>query len=140
MAVANTQILKTDLIQICQSGNSKTNTIFSIKERKAKLIAEKKRREKRIRFLIKSLFVLITIGIFLCLAAIFIKPSQAQHYSSSYTIKGELQGNCVVLEDGNVHEVDVRQANYTSEIRNVHCLMDDNGTPEKDDDKIMNMY
>lgn len=131
---------KTDLIKLCQIKNNHAEKLMissRINQRKAKLLAEKKRRQNEI----VSLCVLIAVGILLCLFLIFGKTnvSACTQMNQNYTITGELQGNCVVLENGEVREVE--ETNYTSESITVHCLMDDNGTPkDKTDDKVINTY
>ena len=61
-----------------------------------------------------------------------------EHYT--YSMQGELQGNCVVLSDGNCHEVDETDANYTSEPKKVEVVLDNNGTEDKTDDIILNIF
>lgn len=136
----NTAIPKTDLVQLCQDRYTYTeylNRLQYIEQRKAMLQIEKKQRHNAI----VSLCVGITVGILLCgfLALENVNAFQSQPMNQSYTMTGVLQGNCVVLEDGNVHEVE--ETNYTSEGIRVHCLMDDNGTTDdKTDDKVINTY
>ena len=62
-----------------------------------------------------------------------------EYDGSVYFMRGELQGNHVVLEDGNIHEVDKADANYTSEAMQVTVTLNDNGTEDVDDDIIINI-
>ena len=62
-----------------------------------------------------------------------------EYDGSVYFMRGELQGNHVVLEDGNIHEVDKADANYTSEPMQVTVTLNDNGTEDVDDDIIVNI-
>ena len=59
--------------------------------------------------------------------------------SSIYAMQGELQGNHVVLEDGNAHEVSKEYANYTSESKQVTVVLNDNGTEDVTDDIIIDI-
>ena len=107
---------------------------------KRKRIAKKKRKAK-----IKEIIVLTLLWTLLGLAlvckwsGVIISNANAKdHYV--YSMKGELQGNCVVLENKLCHEVDETYANYTSKAKSVTVVLDNNGTEEKEDDKILNIY
>lgn len=62
-----------------------------------------------------------------------------EYDGSVYFMRGELQGNHVVLEDGNIHEVDKSNANYSSEPIYVTVTLNDNGTEDVTDDIVINI-
>ena len=81
--------------------------------------------------------IILILGISVGLSVVSAKGSSRQ--SSIYTMQGELQGNHIVLSDGNAHEVGKEYANYTSEPKQVTVTLNDNGTEEVTDDIILDI-
>lgn len=126
--------IKTDLIQIVNSKHivEKYNANNSIRERK---------RKAKIKQKIKELIVFLVFCIVLFIVFVFAFTSKATAQAPCvYSMRGELQGNAVVLEDGNIHEVDEVYANYSSQAWNVTVVLNDNGTDDPTDDVVLNIY
>ena len=137
----NTQqkFIKTDLIKLV---NKRTN--IRVRNANAKNYIDecelkKQRRKEKIynileRIGLSSMYILLIV----LFVVKFANGNANENYT--YSMQGNLQGNCVVLEDGNVHKVSKEFANYTSESMTVTVVLDNNGTEDRTDDKIINIY
>lgn len=133
--------IKLDFVRMCQ----KRNAIYKREERAMEYCEEVRRQREHKKGMIANA---ICVGIILVCFVIMIinannhrteSDTQWKPQSSTYIMHGELQGNHVVLEDGNVHEVDKTNANYTREPMQVTVTLNDNGTDEVDDDIILDI-
>lgn len=138
----NTQqkFIKTDLIKLV---NERTN--IRVRNANAKNYIDKcelkkqKRKEKIYDILEKiGLSSMYIILIVLFVIKFVNGNANGEHYT--YSMQGSLQGNCVVLEDGTPKEVPQKFANYTSEPLTVTVVLDNNGTEDKSDDIVFDVY
>lgn len=138
--------IKLDFIRMCQERNERFKREEKAKEYIEEVNRRREQRFEKIRTVVcTSMFVVTAIIIVLIMLAIPSENTQSEQKLESiediegriYFMQGELQGNHVVLEDGNVHEVD--NANYTSEPMQVTVSLNDNGTEETKDDVVINI-
>ena len=131
--------LKLDFIRMCQERNERFKREEKAREYCAKVSRRKEKKRQAMENIITNVvcIVIIVVGLSLGLSLVNVKGSAKQ--SSIYTMQGELQGNHVVLSDGNAHEVSKEYANYTSEPRKVTVVLNDNGTEEVTDDIILDI-
>ena len=131
------ETIKTDLIEMINRKHmDMLNENSSIRERKRK--AERK---AKIMQKVKETIALLVFGTVLFAMIILALKSKANaQVPCVYSMRGELQGNAVVLEDGNIHEVDEMYKNYSSQAWDVTVVLNDNGTDDPTDDKILNIY
>ena len=129
--------IKLEFVKMCQERNA-----LHKREERAREYCEQvqRRRNKRITKICKTIETVAIVLTFVIVAFVIIKGRvAAETQGNTYTIQGELQGNHVVLSDGNVHEVDKANANYSSEPKQVTVTLNDNGTEDVDDDIILNI-
>ena len=131
--------IKLDFVKLCQEKNARHK-----REEKAKEYSElvKRSREQRKRKIFKAMETVVIVLTFVIVAAIVIQDKsnvEAETQGNTYTMQGELQGNHVVLEDGNCHEVSKEYANYTSKTKEVTVTLNDNGTEEVKDDVVVDI-
>ncbi len=121
-----TKEIKVDLIRLCQEKNA--------------IAEEKRQREQKMESVANAICIgIILVFIVMMLVNANHRKMESETQGNTYTMGGELQGNCVVLEDGNIHEVDKKYANYTSESRKVIVILNDNGTEDVTDDIILDI-
>ena len=136
--------IKTDF---CKAINERRN--LAVREEKAnKYIAKckqrkraKAKRKERIKetIVLTLLYTILGLALVCKLSGVVISNANENTEQHTYSMQGELQGNCVVLEDGNCHEVDNTYANYTSEAKTVTVVLNNNGTENAEDDTIVNI-
>lgn len=131
--------LKLEFIKMCQEKNA----LHKREERAREYCRQvQRRRDKRVEKICKAIETIALVLTVVIIAAIVIKGKgnvEAETKSNVYIMQGELQGNHVVLSNGNVHEVDKSDANYTSEPMQVTVRLNDNGTANLDDDIILDI-
>ena len=129
-----TKEIKLDFLMMCR----RRAEIYKREERAREYISQcrKREREKYERISV-VVIALLVVAFLIGIATIPNTDAEAMETQDNlYTMRGELQGNHVVLEDGNVHKVDKTEANYTSETRKVIVILNDKGTEEVTDDII----
>lgn len=131
------ETIKTDLIEMINRKHmDMLNENNSIKERKRK--AERK---AKIMQKVKETIALLVFGTVLFAMIILALKSKANaHVSCVYSMRGELQGNCVVLENGIPLEAPEEYANYSSQAWDVTVVLNDKGTDNPKDDEILKIY
>lgn len=138
--------IKTDFIKAVNERNSFVTWEAKKKAYSDRRLLNRKAKQKRKARIEKIKVVIFTIlftiiGLLLvygCSGIIISNANEIDQYV--YSMQGELQGNCVVLEDGHCHEVDRTYANYTSKAKSVTVVLDNNGTEDVEDDIILNIY
>lgn len=129
--------LKLEFVRMCQEKNA----LHKREERAREYCRQiQRRRDKRVEKICKAIETIAIVLTFVIVAAIVIKGKgnvEAETKSNVYTMQGELQGNCVVLSDGNVHEVD--RAYKSCESMSVMVRLNDNGTEDVTDDIILDI-
>lgn len=133
-----TKEIKLEFVKMVQERNA----MYKREERAREYCKEVNRRreqkfEKIREIVTTSAFVITAILVMILIISIPSKTTQTK--GDTYVMTGELQGNHVVLEDGNIHEVDKSDANYTNEAMQVTVTLNDNGTENIDDDIIIDI-
>lgn len=131
-------MLKTFPIEKWKQKNKKSILRKDI-EREDKIISLKGKRRGEIKEVILLTIVFIIMGI-----AIIIRSSSniignVNDDFYTYSMRGELQGNHVVLENGKPVEVPEEYANYTSEAKEVTVVLNNNGTEDSEDDTVLDI-
>ena len=137
-----TKEIKLDFLMMCR----RRAEIYKREEKAREYISQcrKKEREKykiisEVIIGVAAIMLVVCMAIKVSNAEASEKRSEPQVKTQTYTMQGELQGNHVVLEDGNIHEVGKEYANYTSEAMQVTVRLNDNGTANLDDDIILDI-
>lgn len=135
--------LQLNFIKIVQEKHQTYTKEQRAREYCEKVIRRKEQKFEKIREIVTTSAFIITafLLLFLLFSISNIKSSSTKirDNSKTYTMQGELQGNHVVLSDGNMHEVDKANANYTSEPMQVTVTLNDNGTEDMLDDVIIDI-
>lgn len=135
--------LQLNFIKIVQEKHQTYTKEQRAREYCEKVIRRKEQKFEKIREIVTTSAFIITafLLLFLLFSISNIKSSSTKirDNSKTYTMQGELQGNHVVLSDGNMHEVDKANANYTSEPMQVTITLNDNGTEDMLDDVIIDI-
>ena len=131
--------IKLDFIRMCQERNEIYKREDKAREYCAKVSRRKEKKRQAMENIITNVVCIVIIVVGLSLGLSFVNAKGSEKQSSIYTMQGELQGNHVVLSDGNAHEVDKEYANYTSEPMQVTVTLNDNGTEDAEDDIILDI-
>lgn len=107
---------------------------------KRKRIAKAKRKAKIKENIVLGILYLALIGAIVIKFSDITSNANANTEHSTYTMQGELQGKHVVFSYEMEHEVSEEYANYTSEPIDVTIVLDDNGTEDVTDDKILDIF
>jgi hypothetical protein len=121
MEMAKTRELGMEFVIACQSKNE----IYKRNKKAQSYCAKVRRRREQKVESIKNFLCVIAVVIGIILAIVFSNGNT--NTNGNIVMRGELQGNHVVLTDGTVCEVDKANANYTREPMQVYVTIDHNG-------------
>lgn len=107
---------------------------------KRKRIAKANQKAKIKENIVLSILFLALIGAIVIKFSDITSNANANTEHSTYLMEGELQGKHVVFSYEMKHEVSEEYANYTSEPIDVTVVLDDNGTEDVTDDKILDIF
>ena len=145
-----TKEIKLEFVKMCQEKNA----IYKREEKANEYIAQCKAKRARKRKIKKDILYYSCVCLIAIVLAIAVKgkstsgsttPSKEdlveikEYDGSVYFLQGELNGDRVILENGIDIEVPSEYARYTDEPIRVTVTLNDNGTEDMLDDRIINV-